>query len=147
MNNRFTEGFKEQAIQKALSRGALSLESLAQDLSVGYSTLESSRLAAHRVQDIARREGYNKHPVHIHSDNGGPMKGATILATFQALGIMPSYSRPSVSHSNPYSESLFKTLKYCPYDPASPFHDIEQARKWMNEFVSWYNHQHRHSGI
>jgi len=35
------------------------------------------------------------------------MKGAT---TLQRLGVMPSFSRPSVSNDNPYSESLFKTL-------------------------------------
>jgi len=108
---------------------------------------ESSQLAADIVQDIVIQEGYDKDQVHIHSDNGSPMKGATILATFQALGITPSYSRPSVSNDNPYSESLFKTLKYCPYYPANPFNDLQQARQWMCEFADWYNHHHRHSGI
>jgi len=108
---------------------------------------ESSQLAAEIVQDIALHEDYDKHQVIIHSDNGSPMKGATLLATFQSLGITPSYSRPSVSNDNPYSESLFKTLKYCPYFPTNPFQDVAQARQWMGEFVQWYNHQHRHSGI
>jgi len=108
---------------------------------------ESSELAAELVQDITRREGYNKHQVNVHSDNGSPMKGATILATFQALGISPSYSRPSVSNDNAYSESLFKTVKYCPYYPTNPFNDLAQARQWMKKFTHWYNHQHRHSGI
>jgi len=108
---------------------------------------ESSQLAADLVQAIALQEGYEKHQVVIHSDNGSPMKGATLLATFQNLGIMPSLSRPSVSNDNPYSESLFKTVKYCPYFPTSPFDDCQQARQWMTEFVQWYNHQHRHSGI
>jgi transposase InsO family protein len=31
----------------------------------------------------------------LHSDNGSPMKGASMLATLQALGVMPSFSRPS----------------------------------------------------
>jgi len=75
---------------------------------------EDSRLAADIVVDISKREGYDKHQVDIHSDNGSPMKGATLLATFQKLGITPSYSRPSVSNDNPYSESLFKTLKLLP---------------------------------
>jgi len=108
---------------------------------------ESSQLAAELVQTIAMQEGYDKHQVVIHSDNGSPMKGATLLATFQSLGIMPSFSRPSVSNDNPFSESLFKTVKYCPYFPSNPFQDSQQARKWMIEFVQWYNHQHRHSGI
>lgn len=108
---------------------------------------ESSQLAAQIVQDIARHEGYEQHQVVIHSDNGSPMKGATLLATFQNLGITSSYSRPSVSNDNPYSESLFKTLKYCPYFPANPFQDVVDARQWMSDFVQWYNYQHRHSGI
>ena len=108
---------------------------------------ESSELAAELVQEIAQREGYDKHQVVIHSDNGSPMKGATLLATFHYLGITSSYSRPSVSNDNPYSESLFKTVKYCPYFPANPFHDVQQARQWMTGFVHWYNDQHRHSSI
>lgn len=108
---------------------------------------EDSQLAADIVVDIAKREGYNRRQVDIHSDNGSPMKGATILATFQKLGITPSYSRPSVSNDNPYSESLFKTLKYCPHYPNKPFDDLQSARQWMSEFAQWYNHQHRHSGI
>ncbi len=108
---------------------------------------ESSQLAAELVQAIALQEGYDKHQVVIHSDNGSAMKGATLLATFQNLGIMPSFSRPSVSNDNPFSESLFKTVKYCPYFPANPFQDVQEARQWMIEFVQWYNHQHRHSGI
>jgi len=108
---------------------------------------ESSQFAAELVQDIVLQEGYDKHQVVIHSDNGSPMKGATLLATFQNLGIMPSFSRPSVSNDNPYSESLFKTVKYCPYFPDTPFRDVQEARLWMIDFVQWYNHQHRHSGI
>ena len=30
------------------------------------------------------------------------------------LGIGRSHSRPHVSNDNPFSESQFKTLKYCP---------------------------------
>ncbi len=108
---------------------------------------ECSQLASDIVTDIARVEGYEKEQVYIHSDNGGPMKGAVIHATFQKLGITPSYSRPSVSNDNPYSESLFKTLKYCPYYPDQPFENIQDARQWMTQFTDWYNNQHRHSNI
>ncbi|MFL9584259.1 hypothetical protein [Stenotrophomonas sp. AB1(2024)] len=48
----------------------------------------------------------------LHADNGGPMKGATMLATLQSLGAATSFSRPSVSDDNPYSEALFRRLKY-----------------------------------
>lgn len=83
----------------------------------------------------------------LHSDNGGPMKGATMLATLQRLGAVPSFSRPSVSDDNPYIESLFRTLKYCPEYPSSGFESAEQARLWVARFVAWYNHEHQHSGI
>jgi putative transposase len=83
----------------------------------------------------------------LHSDNGGPMKGATMLATLQRLGAVPSFSRPSVSDDNPYIESLFRTLKYCPEYPSSGFESVEQARLWVARFVAWYNHDHQHSGI
>jgi len=108
---------------------------------------ECSQLAADIVMDIAKVEGYVDGQVDVHSDNGSPMKGAAIHATFHYLGITPSYSRPSVSNDNPYSESLFKTLKYCPYYPDQPFDDICEARQWMVKFADWYNNQHRHSGI
>lgn len=108
---------------------------------------ECSQLAADIVMDIAKVEGYTKGQVHVHSDNGSPMKGAAIHATFHHLGMTPSYSRPSVSNDNPYSESLFKTLKYCPYYPDQPFNDIQEARQWMVNFTDWYHNQHRHSRI
>ncbi len=53
----------------------------------------------------------------LHSDNGGPMKGSTMLVTLQKLGVVPSFSRPRVSDDNPFSEALFRTLKYCPAYP------------------------------
>ena len=78
---------------------------------------ETSALAADLMEDICLREGINPGHVTLHSDNGSPMKGATMLATLERLGVIPSFSRPAVSNDNPYSESLFKTLKYCPQYP------------------------------
>jgi transposase InsO family protein len=108
---------------------------------------ESSEWAADIVRDIAQREGITPEQVTLHSDNGGPMKGASMLAAMQALGIMPSFSRPAMSNDNPYSESLFKTLKYRPEYPVQPFADVTEARQWVSGFVDWYNFEHRHSAI
>lgn len=83
----------------------------------------------------------------LHADNGSPMKGSTMLATLQRLGIVPSFSRPSVSDDNPYSESLFRTLKYTPSYPGKPFESLDAAREWVSRFVQWYNEVHRHSKI
>lgn len=79
---------------------------------------------------------------------GGPMRSYTLLAKMYTLGVLSSYSRPRVSNYNPYSESLFRTLKYCPWWPENGFHTIDNnARAWVSRFTSWYNAEHRHSGI
>ena len=108
---------------------------------------ECNTLASEVIRDICYREGVQPDQVTLHSDNGGPMKGATMLATLQTLGVAPSFSRPSVSNDNPYSESLFKTLKYRPEHPVKPFSTVEAAREWVAELVEWYNAEHRHSSI
>ena len=108
---------------------------------------ESSAHASEIVRDLCRREQIMPGQVILHSDNGSPMKGATMLATLQTLGVMPSLSRPAVSNDNPYSESLFKTLKYRPAYPLSPFADLAAARIWATTLEQWYNHEHRHSAI
>lgn len=83
----------------------------------------------------------------LHSDNGAPMRGATMLATLQWLGVVPSFSRPHVSNDNPYSEALFRTLKYTPSMPQAPFANGQTAQVWVGRFVHWYNDEHRHSAI
>ncbi len=83
----------------------------------------------------------------LHADNGGPMKAATMLATLQELGVASSFSRPSVSNDNPFSESAFRTMKYRPEYPDRPFGSLEEARTWLRNFVRWYNTVHRHSAI
>lgn len=108
---------------------------------------ESSELAAQVMHDICRREGIAPGQVTLHSDNGSPMRGATLLATLQVLGVMPSFSRPAVSNDNPYSEALFRTLKYHPFYPQKPFATLPEARLWVGQFVAWYNDEHRHSAV
>ena len=108
---------------------------------------ESSALAADLMADICHRERVLPGQVTLHSDNGSPMKGASLLATLQNLGVMPSYSRPSVSNDNPYSESLFRTLKYRSEYPEHGFTDLQNARTWVTGFVDWYNTRHLHSAI
>ena len=108
---------------------------------------EDSERAAELMRDLCRREGIAPGQVVLHSDNGGPMKGATMLATLRTLGVVPSFSRPAVSNDNPYSESMFRTLKYCPQYPHAPFESLLAARAWVDAFVLWYNTEHRHSAI
>ena len=108
---------------------------------------ESAGHAASVFRKTYLREGIAGTDLVLHSDNGSPMKGATMLATLQRLGVMPSFSRPSVSDDNPYSEALFKTLKYHPGFPEKPFDSLQQAREWVAGFQHWYNKVHRHSGL
>ena len=109
--------------------------------------VETSELAAELIREAALKEGVDPGQLVLHSDNGGPMKGATMLATLQWLGIVPSFSRPRVSNDNPYSEALFRTVKYRPEYPYRPFKSLEAARQWVSSFVGWYNAEHRHSAI
>ena len=108
---------------------------------------ESAQQASQLLQDICERQGIAPDQLTLHSDNGSPMKGETMLATMQRLGVAASRSRPAVSNDNPYSEALFRTLKYRPQLPVKPFSDLLQARRWTAELVHWYNHEHRHSAI
>jgi len=108
---------------------------------------ESAEHASVLFRKTYLREGIAGRVLILHSDNGSPMKGATMLSTLEKLGVMPSFSRPSVSNDNPYSESLFKTLKYHPGFPEKPFDTIEEARQWVAKFQYWYNEIHRHSAL
>jgi putative transposase len=116
---------------------------------------ESAEQAAQLLQDICLRRGIVPQQLTLHSDNGSPMKGETMLATMRRLGVVNSHkrsrSRPSLatsmSNDNPYSESLFKTLKYRPQFPLTAFEDLLLARRWVTAWVRWYNEEHRHSAI
>jgi transposase InsO family protein len=93
-------------------------------------------------------EGVVQNQLILHSDNGAPMKGATMLVTLERLGVIPSFSRPSVSDDNPYSEALFRTVKYHPTFPMlNKFATILEARQWAEKFVKWYNNEHLHSAL
>lgn len=108
---------------------------------------ELAELAADLITETCYREGIRPGQVTLHSDNGVPMKGGTMLANRQKLGVIPSFSRPAVSNDNPYAESLFRTLKYRPEYPDRSFEDIQAARTWVKGFVAWYNYEHLHSSL
>jgi transposase InsO family protein len=110
---------------------------------------ENSELAARLIEQICRDERVDPRGLVLHSDNGQPMRGSTMLTTLRWLGIMPSFGRPHVSDDNPYSEALFRTLKHAavPAYPRRPFGSIGDARAWVGQFAGWYNREHRHSAI
>ena len=111
---------------------------------------EDSQIAADLVGRACLRERISKgrpHPLMLHADNGNAMRAATLESRLEELGVLRSFSRPRVSNNNPFSESLFRTVKYRPDYPRRPFQSVQEACGWVATFVAWYNHQHRHSGI
>jgi putative transposase len=108
---------------------------------------ETADIAADLIKRTCEEAKIDPRGLVLHSDNGTPMRGSTMISTLQWLGIVPSFSRPHVSDDNPYSEALFRTLKYTSTYPRTPFVDVAAARRWVAEFVAWYNSEHRHSGI
>ncbi|KUJ88315.1 MAG: integrase catalytic subunit [Halomonas sp. 54_146] len=108
---------------------------------------ESGEEAAALLQRSILSEKCLREPLVLHSDNGAPMKSATLLTKMYDLGVTPSRGRPRVSNDNAFSESLFRTLKYCPQWPQNGFASLDDARAWVRDFMYWYNHEHRHSRI
>lgn len=116
---------------------------------VGWAVHDRERAdhAAALIHRICADSGINPHGLVLHSDNGKPMRGRTMIATLQWLGIVPSFSRPHVCNDHPYSEALFRTLKHPPAYPRLPFSSDTAAKQWVEGFVGWYNGAHRHSAI
>ena len=108
---------------------------------------ESADVAAQLISQSCAEGNVDPRGLVLHSDNGQPMRGSTMLSMLQWLGVIPSFSRPHVSDDNPYSEALFRTLKHTPAYPRLPFADLGAAHRWVARFVDWYNGTHRHSAI
>lgn len=107
---------------------------------------ESAVLAKQLIEETVRRHNVTPGSLTLHADRGASMRSKPVADLLVDLGVAKSHSRPHVSDDNPYSESQFKTMKYRPEFPAR-FGCIEDARAHCQAFFSWYNHDHRHSGI
>ena len=109
-------------------------------------TRESAVLAERLIAETAAKEGILPGQLTIHADRGTSMRSKPVALLLADLGIERTHSRPHVSNDNPFSESQFRTLKYRPTFP-DRFGSIEDARAFCHVFFTWYNTQHRHSGI
>ena len=107
---------------------------------------ESAALAQDLIAEACLKQEIIPGSLTVHADNGSSMKSGTLAQLLTDLGVSKTHSRPHVSNDNPFSESAFKTLKYRPGYPER-FGSIEDARSFCREFFSWYNTEHRHSGI
>ena len=107
---------------------------------------ESARLAEELIADAVFNHGISHGQLALHADRGSSMTSKTVTQLLADLGVLQSHSRPHQSNDNPYSESQFKTLKYCPTFPKR-FTSLPAAQAFINTFFQHYNHHHRHSGI
>ena len=104
---------------------------------------ENGILAEELMKEIFGVHGI---PTVVHADRGTSMTSKSVATLLADLGVVRSHSRPRVSNDNPFSESLFKTMKYAPVFPER-FGSMGEARGFMDRFVTAYNHQHHHTGI
>jgi putative transposase len=109
-------------------------------------TGESGKSAEHLFRETFAKHGIQEGQLTVHADRGSPMTSKPLGLLLADLGLTKSHSRPHVSDDNPYSEAQFKTLKYRPEFP-DRFGSPEDARSFCRTFFTWYNDEHRHSGI
>jgi putative transposase len=81
-----------------------------------------------------------------HKDNGSIMRAHAMLKFVKDAEMIDSYSRAGVSDDNPFSEALFKTIKYYREFP-NKMKSIELGREYFKPYFNGYNYEHRHSGI
>jgi len=107
---------------------------------------ESATLAKRLISDTCDKQEIMPEQLTIHADRGASMRSKTVALLLSDLGVVKSHSRPHVSNDNPYSESQFKTMKYCPQFPER-FGCVQDTRGFCGDFFGYYNNEHRHSGI
>ena len=107
---------------------------------------ERAELSKRLIGESIAKQGVTKDQLTIHSDRGSPMIAKGVAHLLADLGVTKSLSRPHVSNDNPFSESQFRTFKYRPDFP-DRFGSFEDAQAHCARFFTWYNDDHRHSGI
>lgn len=107
---------------------------------------ECQYLAKTLIQKTTLKHGIQPGQLTIHSDNGPAMISQTVSQLLDNIGVLKTHNRPYTSNDNPFSESQFKTLKYCPQFPER-FESMAHAEAFCKEFFQWYNNEHYHSGI
>lgn len=107
---------------------------------------ESAELAKRFIDDTCHKQNIGPHQLTLHADRGSSMKSKPVALLLADLGVTKTHSRPHVSDDNPFSESQFKTFKYRPDFPER-FGSLQDARAFCQDFFSWYNSEHHHTGI
>jgi len=107
---------------------------------------ECQQLAKQLIHKSTLKQGIPAGQLTLHSDNGPSMTSHTVSQLLERIGVLKTHNRPYTSNDNPFSESHFKTMKYCPQFPEH-FGSLEEAEKFCQSFFKWYNDEHYHSGI
>lgn len=107
---------------------------------------EAATLARRLIEKTCRKQDIRPWQLTVHADRGPSMKSKSVGQLMDDLCVNKTHSRPYTSNDNPYSEAQFKTLKYHPEFP-DRFGCAQDARAFCQDFFSWYNTEHRHSGI
>ncbi len=98
---------------------------------------ELARLAEDLIAETVLKQEIVPGTLTIHADNGSSMTAATVGQLLLDLGVAKTHTRPHVSNDNPYSESVFKTLKYGPNFPQRFVRGVPDVKQlpvevWIN---------------
>ncbi len=107
---------------------------------------DAAELARQFIEETIRKHPVPAGQLNIHADRGRVMTSKPVAFMVADLGVTRTHTRPYVSDDNPYSESQFPTMKYRPDFP-DRFGCIQDSRAFCQQFLQWYNQEHRHSGI
>lgn len=107
---------------------------------------ECQHLAKKLIQKSSLKHGIQPGQLTLRSDNGPSMTSQTVSQLLEKIGVLKTHNRPYTSNDNPFSESQFKTMKYCPAFP-DQFESLDTAEQFCISFFNWYNNEHYHSGI
>jgi putative transposase len=107
---------------------------------------ENGALGSRLIHQACETQQIEPGQLTIHADRGGPMRSNSMVQLTATLDLQRSYSRPHVSNDNPFSESLFRTVKYCPSFP-DRFGGMADGLVFCRELFPWYNYEHHHSGL
>lgn len=96
--------------------------------------VHAAELAAALLGHASLSERSGGRPLVLQSENGGAMKGSSMLTRMQHLGVAPSFSRPGSATTTPTRDRCSEQPRL-PYVAGRPFETLEQARAWVADFA------------
>ena len=109
-------------------------------LVVGW-RLENHEQTDHAIamwKDALEQQLISGHGLINHKDNGSIMIANDMIKFVKAAKMIDSYSRVGVSDDNPFSEALFRTIKYF-RDFPNYFDTLEAGRNYFEKYFEDYS--------